>query len=109
MSQPPKNPPLAISGLDSPDKMSYAKADFTSIVRSGNNFALSFYQIDYHFHVGLLAKSGGGNSPVSVSKDSGIINPVAKVVLDYEGFMKLKQEIETLLAKYEEQKKQGLS
>ncbi|MGK4000255.1 hypothetical protein [Sorangium sp. So ce1024] len=99
MSDPATNqaPPSAskeaefrIENLGTGDRLPYAKADLSRACRLGQNYALSFYQIDYQDAINnnREAESRGDVDPVPA-----ITMPVAKVVLDKDGFKFLLREV----------------
>jgi hypothetical protein len=77
-----------IQNLGDDDRLPYAKVDGVKACRVGSNIAFSFYQFDYN----ALANAMAGTSKVPLS-DMKLI-PVAKVVLDLEGFARFRTEFE---------------
>ncbi|HEY9664447.1 MAG TPA: hypothetical protein V6C65_38875 [Allocoleopsis sp.] len=79
----------------------YSKADFFKISRLGNNFSLNAFQFDYLKQVKIIedsAKSGkNSTSDVSIDASEAGIVSVAKLVLDPDGLMNLRNEIDIIL------------
>lgn len=74
------------------DRMPYTKADITLAARLDETVALSFYQVDYQSVVTQKNKVGAQASGGPVRIISTPI-PVAKVVFDREGFVRLHKEV----------------
>lgn len=99
MSEPDKDQTSAIDtkevsfrieNLGSGDRVPYVKADLVQACRIGYNYALSFYQMDYQdaINSSKAAESRGDSGSVHA-----LTMPVAKVVLDRDGFKILLREI----------------
>lgn len=69
------------------DKIPYAKADIVKVCRLGQNYSLSFYQVDYQ----AVAVSIAQQSPLDPGEQRPI--PVSKIVLDKLGFKMLIDEL----------------
>ncbi|OHD55817.1 MAG: hypothetical protein A2Y33_14375 [Spirochaetes bacterium GWF1_51_8] len=72
------------------DHIPYTKVDLAKSCRISENFAFSFYQMDYQ----ALAASLTNQSELKAN-EIGLI-PVAKIVLNHESFLQLRNEINTL-------------
>jgi len=75
--------------------MSYVKTNYTRACRVGDDFALSFFQVDYQILVDGLQIAP---SPGSVAEVDFMI-PVAKIVMNRENFIQLHGEINKLAEK----------
>lgn len=81
---------IEFKGLGDNDQVKYEKADMVKAGRIGGNFAISFFQMDYQALVNALT----GTSSINPA-DTKLL-PVAKVVLDADGFNRLRNEVNTL-------------
>jgi hypothetical protein len=72
------------------DQIPYTKIDLLKVARVNNNFAMSFYQLDYQ----AVATSLSGVSKVSPETIKPM--PVAKIVMDYPVFQQLLKELNGL-------------
>jgi len=88
--EPMKEVEIQFENVGSNDKLSYIKADLFKAGRIGGSFALSCYQMDYQSLINELTTAKGNSI-----KETPLL-PVSKLVMDYEGFMKLRHEINTL-------------
>lgn len=79
------------------DQMPYTKVDVQKATRINNNFAISFYQLDYQ----ALAFSVTGIS--NIKPDTIKPMPVAKVVMDYPVFKQFLKELNDLSEKFEKE------
>lgn len=99
-ARPPNVPPnvpsggdlrLEVKGIGDDDRVVYSKADAMKACRIGLSFAFSFYQFDYN----ALANAASGTS--TLKPDQVKLLPVAKIVMDPEGFVRFKAELDQLV------------
>jgi hypothetical protein len=86
-----------IKGIGDRDGIPYTKVDTAKVCRIGLNFAFSFYQMDYNAFVNALGSGKG--------VDNTMLMPVAKIVMDPEGFLRFKEEFEKFVKRLEAQAK----
>ncbi len=79
------------------DQIPYTKIDLLKVARVNNNFAMSFYQLDYQ----ALAVSLSGASKISPESIKPM--PVAKLVMDYPVFQQLLKELNGLNEKFQKE------
>lgn len=83
------------------NKIPYIKVDLSKSCRLADNYAISFFQFDYQELANRI--NVPGESPISQ------IEPIIKVVMDYNGFVQFKNEINALFSIVESEKiKAGL-
>jgi len=73
------------------DHLPYPKAEIVKTCRVSDNFAFSFYQIDYQAMAFEVSKGKG-----SKGQFNNFLVPVGKVVIDKATFMQFYKEISTL-------------
>jgi hypothetical protein len=88
---------ISLKNVGINDQLPYTKIDVLKATRLNNNFAVSFYQLDYQ----ALAFALTGESKINPEEISPI--PVAKVVMDYPAFQQLVKELTTLKENFEKQ------
>jgi hypothetical protein len=93
---------LAIPNVGANDQVPYTKADLVKACRISGNFALSFYQLDYQALANAFAPGGK-----QIAADQVHPMPVAKIVLDQDGFKALVNEIHSLQRVIEAINKKG--
>ncbi len=96
-----KKQDIVFSNVGVNDQMPYMKVDIAKATRLTSNFAISFYQIDYH----AVALSITGQSPLKPEETK--LMPVSKVVMDIETFNRLLEELNQLKENFEKQIKEG--
>lgn len=91
-----KQTSFKIEGMGTNDQLPYSKADFVMVCRVGPSIAISFYQMDYQdaINASIAAETAGTQGPIPAKTI-----PVAKVVLDEEGFQRLINETNLLVSK----------
>lgn len=91
---------IAIESVGNSDEFEYTKSDFAVGCKLGEAYAFSFYQFDYQSIVNsattMAATSGVSVTPLRVTTKP---IPVAKVVMDQEGFRKLLSEVNKIARK----------
>lgn len=85
-----KEQSINFTGIGDNDQVPYSKIDVIKSCRVGTNFAISFYQIDYH----ALANSLNKISNIEPSKTK--LMPLSKVVMDRQTFDRLRKELDEL-------------
>lgn len=85
--------PLAFKGIGDNDQLHYEKADVFKTCRIDDNFAISFYQLDYQAVVNALS----GTS--SLKPEETKLIPISKVVMNFSVFKKLIEELQVLQKK----------
>lgn len=73
------------------EKIKYSKFDISKAGRLGNNYYISFYQIDYQPITTMIAKKKDVRTIQEITP-----LPVTKLTTDLEGFYRLKKEINSL-------------
>ena len=71
------------------DHIPYSKAEISKVCRISENFALSFYQIDYQ----AMALKMSAPNLLNQNSESNHLIPVGKIVLDRAAFMQFYAEI----------------
>lgn len=102
----PKKGELRLHNLRDGDSVEYKRFDFSKIIRYRNIFSIKFIQLDYHAVVDQIEKwnkSDRNEQDIWLSEKDW--NTVSKLITDYDGLKQLKNEIEILLKKMEEQSK----
>jgi hypothetical protein len=82
--------PILFKEIGVNDQFPYTKIDISKAVRLGDNFAVSFYQIDYQAIANVL------NGQSKHSLDDIKLMPIVKVVMNKEMFNQLRDEVNTL-------------
>ncbi len=80
------------------DKVPYIKTDVSKACRVGDNFAISFYQMDYQALAYVVTNQS------SLKQEEIKLMPVAKVVMNYEMFIQLRNEINVIFEQFEKEK-----
>jgi hypothetical protein len=89
---------IAFKGVGDRDGVRYDKADIIKICHVGEDFALSFYQVDYQ----SVANFATGVSTLEVGEMSPM--PVAKVTMSEATYREMAKQVNDILAKYEAKK-----
>ncbi len=93
-----KETQLLFANVGINDHIPYSKADIVKVSRVSDNFAISFYQIDYQaMAVNLNMPAPAVEAGKATTKDAtSFLIPVGKIVLDKSGFDQLNSEIEQI-------------
>lgn len=83
------------------DHIPYSKAELTKMGRVGNNYSLSFYQLDY---LAMAQPTAADNGEKKSFDDNALLIPVGKIVLDRVGFDQLCTEINQIKAAIDAEK-----
>lgn len=97
MAEKEKTIELKTSQMDS--EISYQKIDHIRASRLGNNFSVSFYQLNYQQIADELDLSKGSNDIIQTNLIS-----IGKFVMNEESFRELGSRVQEILKKYEEGK-----
>lgn len=87
------------------DHIPYSKAEITKIGRVSDNFAFSFYQLDYQSMALRITSPSTVDAGVTVADDKDFLIPVGKIVLDRNGFDQFYEEIKQIKDAIDSEKK----
>jgi glutaredoxin-related protein len=90
---------LHFSNVGMNDQIPYTKIDITKVCRLNENFAISFYQMDYQ----ALAYFLNDQSSMKNQEDIQVI-PVLKSVMNLQSFLQLRNDINEIYNLYEKEK-----
>lgn len=88
-----KEKTVTFTNVGSNDRLPYAKADLVKASRVGQNYSLSFYQMDYQSLALQL------NNKSEHIDGEGVLISVGKIVLDKDTFLLLYKEINEIKQK----------
>jgi hypothetical protein len=88
---------ITFSHIGDNDQIEYMKVDFVKACRFKDDFAVSFYQLDYQGVVSALDGSSELN-PEDVKP-----MPICKVVMNYETFKQMTAEMANIIGIYTKQ------
>ena len=87
------------------DRPPYVKADFVQVSRIDNNYAVTFYQLDYQDIIDQIKNTESRQPGQPEPELKGKVVAVSKIVLDEAGFKRLFDEINRISSEVEKAEK----
>lgn len=84
---------IVFTNVGENDHLPYAKADIIKVCRISDNFAVSFYQLDYQAMAMNLANPDLVTSGLKKPLDNNALISVGKIVMDLQAFQQFYGEL----------------
>ena len=88
-----KDQQFIFNNVGNNDHIPYSKADIVKVSRISDNFAFSYYQLDYQATANKITSPSTVDAGITIAEDKDLLIPVGKMVLDRNAFLQFFSEI----------------